>query len=114
MNFAPATMPMWAISQRTRYTRHIAFTFGDEAVRELLDEEIDSAAFVPRVLFHDPALLHIARLFDAECQATDAWNHPELVAMQVPTPVMQGDDDQVVPYKVGRFRSRASRNRHER
>lgn len=47
MNFAPARTAMWAMSDRTRYMRHVSFTFGDEAVRELLDEEIDSSAFVP-------------------------------------------------------------------
>ena len=72
MNFAPARTAMWAMSDRTRYMRHVSFTFGDEAVRELLDEEIDSSAFVPRPLFFDQTLFQIAKLLATECDGRDA------------------------------------------
>ncbi|MGK9171087.1 AraC family transcriptional regulator [Inquilinus limosus] len=71
MNFAPAHVPMWAESDNTRYMRHISFTFEDEAVTSLLDEAIDPAAFVPRLLFSDARLLHLAKLFEIECQAEE-------------------------------------------
>ncbi|MBR0781123.1 helix-turn-helix domain-containing protein [Bradyrhizobium iriomotense] len=66
MNFTPAKTEMWAICNETRYTRHISFTFADDALKQLVDEEVSPSAFAPRLLFYDPALLHIARLFEAE------------------------------------------------
>jgi AraC family transcriptional regulator len=66
MNFAPAKMETWAIWNKTRYMRHISFTFADDALKQLVDEEVSPSAFAPRLLFYDPALFHIARLFEAE------------------------------------------------
>jgi len=72
MNFAPARMETWAFGNETRYMRHISFTFSDGALNQLVDEEISPSAFAPRLLFHDPALFHIARLFEAEvCREED-------------------------------------------
>ncbi|WP_187435851.1 AraC family transcriptional regulator [Bradyrhizobium hipponense] len=71
MNFAPAKMETWALGNETRYMRHISFTFAEDAFKQLGAEEIGPSAFAPRLLFHDPALFHIARLFEAECSRED-------------------------------------------
>ncbi|MBH5397196.1 helix-turn-helix transcriptional regulator [Bradyrhizobium sp. CNPSo 4010] len=66
MNFAPAKMETWAIWNETRYMRHISFTFADDALKQLVNEDVSPSAFAPRLLFHDPALFHIAKIFEAE------------------------------------------------
>jgi AraC family transcriptional regulator len=72
MTVAPAQSPIWAHSDRTRYMRHITFSFQDEAVASLLDEDVHpTRAFAPRFNFFDARLLHIARLFEIECASDE-------------------------------------------
>lgn len=72
MNFTPADCPIWACSDGTHYFRSLSLYFRNEDVRFLNEEKIDPARlFVPRLMFLDAALLHIARLLELECASTD-------------------------------------------
>jgi AraC family transcriptional regulator len=72
MNFAPANSPIWAYSNKTKFFRHISFTFQDNAIAALLDEQINpERAFTPRYLFFDAGLFHIAKLFEIECESAE-------------------------------------------
>lgn len=72
MNFAPAYSPIWAYSTNTQFFRHISFTFQDEAIASLLDEQIrPERTFTPRYLFFDAGLFHIAKLLEIECESAE-------------------------------------------
>lgn len=68
MNYAPAQSAVWAVSNNTDYFRVISFTFDHAAIAALVDDDICiSRFFVPRLMFFDPVILQLARLFEQEC-----------------------------------------------
>lgn len=72
MTFAPAAAPIWAHSDGTLFMRHITFNFDARTVASLLDENLSlDGLFRPRFMFFDARLLHLARLFEIECEALD-------------------------------------------
>lgn len=75
MNFAPADCPVWACSDGTKYFRTLSLYFRNDGVDFLDEEKIDPGKlFVPRLMFFDPAMLHIARLLELECESNDPVN----------------------------------------
>jgi AraC family transcriptional regulator len=70
MAYVPSGMPFWDYAERLLYLRHISFCFQENAVAELLDEDLDLQALsVPQLMFYDPALFHISKLFEIECES---------------------------------------------
>jgi AraC-like DNA-binding protein len=64
MNYAPAGMPMWARSERTKYLSHISFTFPKVPVDE---DDLIAQHLQPRFMFFDESILQLAKLFCTEC-----------------------------------------------
>jgi len=70
MNYAPASMPMWAGSERTTYLSHISLTFSNGVKHIAVDEDdLIAQRIQPQFMFFDEAILQLARLFCAECCA---------------------------------------------
>lgn len=68
MNYAPARSAVWAASNDTEYFRVISFTFDHETIASLIDDDICVDRFLaPRLMFFDPVILQLARLFELEC-----------------------------------------------
>lgn len=70
MNYAPAGCPVWACSENTKYFRTMSLFFRGEEIDSLHDDEIRRSSIdIPKLMFFDPALFHIARLLEIECES---------------------------------------------
>jgi AraC family transcriptional regulator len=76
MSLIPAGMDVWAHAPRVRFVRHLLLQFDDTTLAAMVDEEIDvTTIFAPRLMFSEPRLLHLARLFAHECSNAEPISH---------------------------------------
>lgn len=72
MNFTPADSPVWACSNNTSYLRSLSLFFKAADIEYLVDEGINpERLLVPRLMFSDKAIFHIAKLLELACERHD-------------------------------------------
>jgi AraC family transcriptional regulator len=70
MSLIPSGTTAWGHSDQISYMRDISLQFATTSIGAVLDNEADlERALTPRLMFSDPRLLNIGRLFAAECAA---------------------------------------------
>ena len=69
--YMPAGAPLWTFSEKPRFLRFLSVQFA-RADLEALTETAAAMPDAPRFAFQDARLLALARLFEAECRASDA------------------------------------------
>ena len=72
MNYTPAGVPVWAHSEDTQFLRHITFLFSPEMLLNPVDEDdLCLGAAEPHFMFHDQRIMHLATLFQIECETEE-------------------------------------------
>ena len=70
MTFAPAHCPIWGYSEHLVYMRYMTFTFEERVLAELSEERDEAVSLsMPQFMFYDPALFHLAKLFEIEFES---------------------------------------------
>lgn len=71
MNFTPAHCSVWACSNKTSYFRAFSMYFRHEEISKIYQDDINPInLFVPRLMFFDQSIFHIARLLEIEIETT--------------------------------------------